>query len=107
MESLKRNNLASLEERWAGIVATYPAAQIELVGTFLVQFVSFWILSLLFALLDTIGPLQKYKIQAPSKQPRGRVLWQCLGCTVLNQIVTTTLHFLQLVILLRFTSQRS
>ena len=96
-----------IEESWSRIVESYPSEKIELLGTFWLQFISFWMLSSFFLLLDMIPLFQKHKIQPMSKQPKREALWRCLLCAFLNQALSTGLHFGQILFLQEYTSKRS
>jgi sterol desaturase/sphingolipid hydroxylase (fatty acid hydroxylase superfamily) len=108
MERLKFNLIAArLQDGWARIVESHHPADIEFVGTLVAHFVSFWLLSLFFLCLDNVRSLHKYKIQPLPKQPYGRALWRCFLCTLGNQVLTSSLHFLQLQAVQLLTSDKS
>ena len=96
-----------IEETWSLVVESYPPEKLELLGTFVVQLISFWIFSSFFLLLDFVPFFQKRKIQPLSQQPRRGALWSCLLCAFQNQIVTTGLHFGQILFIKEFTSKNS
>ncbi|OGM49783.1 sterol desaturase [Aspergillus bombycis] len=97
-----------MASQWSHIVANYSPENIELLGTFAVHFVFYWLGSLVFALADLYAPssiLEKHKIQSISKQPSRKVMLQCIPSVLENQILTTALHSLKLIALRSITGR--
>ncbi|KAH8704086.1 sterol desaturase [Talaromyces proteolyticus] len=104
---LVQKPISSLSTQWAYIADTYSPETIEFVGTFSTHFVAYWLVSLVFTITDLIPAAQKYKLQSLSKQPSGKVLIKCFFGALGNQILTSTLHFLQLFVLRRLLHIRA
>ena len=87
--------------KWAHLVETHPPAVIEFIGTLLVHFGTFWFVSLIFLSLDLLSwpSLQRHKIQALSRQPDHAAIKRCLVSALYNELITTSLHLLQLLLL--------
>ncbi|OQE38465.1 hypothetical protein PENCOP_c008G05115 [Penicillium coprophilum] len=83
---------------WAHIVATYSPQKIEFVGTLLVQFLTFWLPSICYMLLDVLAPSfsQRHKIQPAPKQPHRREIVDCVLVVLQNQILSSVLHLILL-----------
>jgi methylsterol monooxygenase len=81
---------------WAHVVASYPAYQIEIVGTLAVQVACFWIPSLLYIWLDSLLPgySARHKIQPPPKQPTKSEIVHCAVVVSRNQLLSLVLGLL-------------
>lgn len=90
--------LTSPRALWTTIVTNYHPVTIELVGTFAVQLVSFWLVSFLFLALDTLAPdfSRRHKLQPMVRQPSRSDVLACVAVVAKNQLVTTMLHVGQL-----------
>lgn len=91
---------AKLERFWAPIVASYSRPAIEFAGTLLIQFLAFWLPSVFYIWLDSLFPAysQRHKIQPAPKQPTRQEIRYCFRVVAQNQLLTTGLHLLQLVL---------
>lgn len=79
---------------WRQIVAEYDPHIIDLVGTFAVQVIFWWIPSAIFVSLDHLWPTfaAKHKIQPAPKQPTGADIRHCALVSLQNQIIVLALH---------------
>lgn len=97
-----------MASQWSQIVTNYSPEYIEILGTFAVHFGFSWIVSLVFTLVDLSASqsmLEKYKIQPISKQATRHALLQCIPSAFQNQILTTVLHSIKLLVLRRVTGR--
>ncbi|KAB8071786.1 putative C-4 methylsterol oxidase [Aspergillus leporis] len=92
-----------MEASWATIVRSYSPQSIEFVGTLIIQILSFWIPSLIYLSLDLFFPSfsQRHKIQPAPKQPTRQDIQKCFAVVAQNQLLTSTLHLVQLSLLKR------
>lgn len=83
-----------LANAWATTVTPYPPAQIEIIGTLIIQLVVFWGLSAIYISLDILFPRfsRAHKLQPQLKQPTSSELWKCLQLVARNQVLSTTMH---------------
>ncbi|KAL2793865.1 putative C-4 methylsterol oxidase [Aspergillus keveii] len=83
-----------MEQLWSHIVSSYSPFQIELIGTLLVQILSFWIPSACYISLDYLFPCfsQRHKLQPAPKQPTRNDIQECLRVVLQNQLLTSALH---------------
>ncbi|KAF7589213.1 hypothetical protein BBP40_004598 [Aspergillus hancockii] len=92
-----------METLWPTIVHSYSPQSIEFAGTLIIQILSFWIPSLCYLSLDLFFPSfsQRHKIQPAPKQPTRQDIKKCFTVVAQNQLLTSTLHLLQLSLLKR------
>ena len=90
--------MANLYNTWGSLVAHYPPAVIEFVGTLIIQLLFFWLPSLAYLSLDYLFPSfsQRHKIQPAPKQPTNSEIKQCFLIVLRNQLMSMTLHLLLL-----------
>jgi len=95
-----QSNMASLYNIWGSIVASYPPAVIEFVGTLLVQLCFFWVPSVAYLALDHLAPSfsQRHKLQPAPKQPTATGIEHCFLIVARNQLMSMALHLLLLYI---------
>ncbi|BAE62104.1 putative C-4 methylsterol oxidase [Aspergillus flavus] len=98
--------MPKLETHWATIVTSYSPSTIEFTGTLLIQLLTFWLPSLIYLTLPTLFPTwsNNHKIQPAPKQPTKKEIHHCFKIVLRNQLLTTTLHLLQLNLLNKGTS---
>jgi sterol desaturase/sphingolipid hydroxylase (fatty acid hydroxylase superfamily) len=91
MEHLKLDEPAGL---WPHLVSTYSPETIDLIGTFLIQFVFFWLVSAAYLSLDYVAPTfsEKHKIQPTPKQPSWTEIRSCALYVLRNQTMATVLQ---------------
>jgi methylsterol monooxygenase len=79
---------------WADIVSKYSPQKIEFVGTLVLQFLTFWLPSICYTLLDVVAPTfsQRHKIQPAPKQPTRREIARCFFVVLQNQLLASILH---------------
>ncbi|KAJ3253073.1 hypothetical protein HK104_007286, partial [Borealophlyctis nickersoniae] len=65
----------TLARPWASLLSSHSPDTIDIVGTFLVQLVAFWVPSLIYLLLDRFPHFRTYKIQSNAPYPTNAVLW--------------------------------
>jgi sterol desaturase/sphingolipid hydroxylase (fatty acid hydroxylase superfamily) len=99
--------ISDMDSLWFNLAQSHSPANIEFFGTLSVQVCSFWAGVIILTSADVIGPsfLKSYKLQSLSKQPTVGFIWKCIPTLVQNQLLTTTLHFLQLKLLPRLTGK--
>lgn len=87
-----------MESHWSRLVESHPSGTVEFAGTFLVHITTFWLPCAIFTTLDIVAPSSwtRNKIQPISKQPRPNDIRHCFHGALLNQLLTTLLHALQL-----------
>ncbi|RAK78842.1 sterol desaturase family protein [Aspergillus fijiensis CBS 313.89] len=86
--------------RWTMLVHKHPPSWIELVGMLATQVLTFWLPAGIFTVFDLLAwpSIQQYKIQPAHKQPlRKLIIRDALLGSLGNQLLSTTLHALQLV----------
>jgi sterol desaturase/sphingolipid hydroxylase (fatty acid hydroxylase superfamily) len=71
---------------WDHIISNYTDHQIFVVGTFLVDNLTFWCLNLLLLTLDELGLFKSLKIQQ-DKKPNSELYVKCLNHCLFNQFV--------------------
>jgi sterol desaturase/sphingolipid hydroxylase (fatty acid hydroxylase superfamily) len=96
-----------LRKKWTNVANSYSPETVEFIGTFTTHLVAYWLVSLVFTIIDLIPAAQQYKLQSASKQPSRRALIKCFFGALGNQILTSTLHFLQLFVLRRLLHIRA
>ncbi|KAM0265710.1 hypothetical protein ACHAQJ_000144 [Trichoderma viride] len=79
---------------WGRIVETYDPYTIDFVGTFVVQFIFWWIPCVFFVSLDSIAPSfsEKHKIQPAPNQPSSREIFHSVVVCIRNQVIVFALH---------------
>ncbi|KAK8215255.1 hypothetical protein M8818_002267 [Zalaria obscura] len=87
-----------MEALWSRAVGSVSPGIVELVGTSLVQILSFWVPSLVYLTLDSVAPkfANKYKIQPAPKQPSKAEIWHCAEVVVGNQALTAIIKVAEL-----------
>ncbi|KAE8150786.1 fatty acid hydroxylase superfamily-domain-containing protein [Aspergillus avenaceus] len=95
-----------MEHIWANAVQQYPPQLIEFTGTLFIQVLAFWLPSLYYLSLDFRYPSYsaRHKIQPTPKQPSRKEIQHCFKVVARNQLLTSTLHILQLSIAKRGSS---
>ncbi|KAL2817270.1 fatty acid hydroxylase superfamily-domain-containing protein [Aspergillus cavernicola] len=83
-----------MEQLWSHIILSYSPLEIEFLGTLLIQFISFWIPSACYIILDYLFPTfsQVHKIQPAPKQPTKQDIWECFKVVTKNQLISSALH---------------
>ncbi|OJJ08537.1 hypothetical protein ASPVEDRAFT_402492 [Aspergillus versicolor CBS 583.65] len=97
-----------MASQWSHIVANYSPEYIEIVGTFAIHFCFSWLVSLFFTVVDLSASesmLEKYKIQPISKQATRHALLQYIPSAFQNQVLTTVLHSIKILVLRRVTGR--
>lgn len=112
MDNITHHGSLSLSKAsgvWPSVVDSYSPQKIEFVGTLLVQFLAFWIPSVVYLFLDTLAPTfsQRHKIQPAPKQPTSRDIARCFMVVTQNQILSTVLHLLLISVTSRMGSGSS
>ena len=79
---------------WQDIVASYSPYAIDIVGSFVVQLIFWWIPCTIFVSLDTIAPAfsERHKIQPAPKQPTASDIWHAVTVSIRNQAIVTALQ---------------
>ncbi|KAL3474860.1 fatty acid hydroxylase superfamily-domain-containing protein [Aspergillus californicus] len=97
------------EQKWSSLIELYSPATVELAGTFIIQLTAYWLPCLTLTLLDLLGPtyIPFQKIQPPHNQPPPSAIQKCLKNTLLNQLLTTSLHLTQITLLQQFTTHQT
>jgi sterol desaturase/sphingolipid hydroxylase (fatty acid hydroxylase superfamily) len=95
-----------LSRWWSHTTTTYSPTTIEFFGSAAVLFIGFWVPSLIFTWMDTLGPkhIPWRKIQAPARQPQYAAVKKGLVNSLQNQLLTSVLHLAYLGMLHFFTS---
>ncbi|BDD59181.1 hypothetical protein MPDQ_001971 [Monascus purpureus] len=90
--------LAETQSLWVHIVKSYSPQSIELVGTLLIQAVSFWLVCLVYLALDVLLPhySSRHKLQPVPKQPSRKDVWHCFTLVAQNQLLSLVLHLIQI-----------
>ncbi|KAH6876595.1 fatty acid hydroxylase superfamily-domain-containing protein [Thelonectria olida] len=83
-----------MAETWNHIVLNYSPYTIEIVGSFIVQLIFWWIPSVIYISLDTIAPsfAEKHKIQPAPKQPTAAQVWEAVVVSIRNQALVLALQ---------------
>ncbi|EPS27196.1 hypothetical protein PDE_02139 [Penicillium oxalicum 114-2] len=92
-------NLVDLPKSWSLLVQEHPKPLIEIGGMLGTQLMTFWVPAALFTICDLLAwpSLRRYKIQPASKQLDSiNMIRDAFLGSVSNQLLTTTLHCLQL-----------
>lgn len=81
-------------DSWSNLVAKHNPHTIDIVGTFLVQVVFWWIPSIVFVSLDVFCPefAAKHKIQPLQKQPTAADVRHAIAISVRNQLLVLLLQ---------------
>ncbi|KIL57467.1 hypothetical protein M378DRAFT_181618 [Amanita muscaria Koide BX008] len=84
----------TLASQWQHLLDQHPPPVLEFVGTSIVQFFFFWVISAIYVALPSVFPefSARHKLQKLEKQPTPSELWQCLAVVFRNQIVSSLVH---------------
>lgn len=90
----------TIARQWKRLLDQYSLTTIEFVGTSIVQFFFFWIVSAIYVALPYIVPKfsARHKLQKPEKQPTPSELWDCLVIVARNQIISSIVHAVVIVL---------
>ncbi|KDR77646.1 hypothetical protein GALMADRAFT_224919 [Galerina marginata CBS 339.88] len=79
---------------WLHLLDQYSSSTIEFAGTSIVQFVFFWTVSAIYIALPYIAPKfsARHKLQKTEKLPTPSELWDCLTIVTRNQVITSMIH---------------
>ena len=96
MYSLQFSAIIWLSDSWRALVMNYSHIEIELFGTLIIQFLFFWIPSIIYTSLDYIAPQfsEAHKLQPAPKQPTAKDIRQCVIVVIQNQIMTIIIQLL-------------
>jgi sterol desaturase/sphingolipid hydroxylase (fatty acid hydroxylase superfamily) len=89
---------------WRSLLNHYSYAQIEFLGSLIVQLAFFWTPSAIYIALPLLLPdfAARNKIQKQEKQPTPTEIWECFLLVLRNQSFTCALHLALLFIHVRF-----
>jgi sterol desaturase/sphingolipid hydroxylase (fatty acid hydroxylase superfamily) len=75
---------------WSYIVANHDPHTVEIVGTFVIQLLFFWLPSAVYISLDVLLPSfsARHKIQPAPKQPTAHEIRHCAVVVLQNQLIT-------------------
>ncbi|KAF8629629.1 hypothetical protein AX15_003363 [Amanita polypyramis BW_CC] len=86
--------------QWLRLLDRYSPATIEFIGTSIIQFVFFWIVSAIYIALPYVLPefSTRHKLQKLAKRPTPSELWHCLSVVARNQAVSSILHVILILV---------
>lgn len=89
-----------VQRAWRQTTESCSPQTIEFVGTFIVQFLFFWVLCSIYLSLDIWAPSfsHRHKLQPIPRQPSKRDILQCARVVARNQIMSAAFHIGQLYI---------
>lgn len=99
--------LSWLSSRWFRVATTYNPHKVEIVGTLVVQIVSFWLVSAFYISLDYLFPSfsARHKIQPAPKQPTGAEIRHCAALVFRNQLISLGLALLNTAVAVKAGKQ--
>jgi sterol desaturase/sphingolipid hydroxylase (fatty acid hydroxylase superfamily) len=88
--------VSAFSNGWADVVSRYSAATIELVGTCVVQLLSFWLPSAIYLFIDLSPSVrsfaQRHQLQPMQKQPSASEVRHCVRIALRNQLISSGLQ---------------
>lgn len=89
-----------IARQWLRLLDQYSPITIEFVGTSIIQLIFFWTVSAIYVALPYILPKfsAKHKLQKLEKQPTPSEVRDCLAIVSRNQIITSILHAVMIIL---------